>query len=69
VLRFVPATNTDDCFVLDKSHNSAARLAQLRPGLIIEPGISPPDKLLFYIHIFTAVLPVLGSAAGTVPTV
>ncbi len=46
--RFVPATNTDDCFVMDKSHNSATRLAQLRPGLIIEPGISPSTIILLY---------------------
>jgi metastasis-associated protein MTA len=30
--------NAEDCFVVDKTFNSAARLAQLRPGLIIEPG-------------------------------
>lgn len=36
--RFVPATTTEDCFVLDKTHNSANRLAQLRPGLVIEAG-------------------------------
>jgi len=37
--RFSPASTTDDCFILDKSFNTTAqRLAQLRPGLIIEPG-------------------------------
>lgn len=36
--KFTPTTNTEDCFVVDKTFNSAARLAQLRPGLIIEPG-------------------------------
>jgi len=38
--RFSPASTTDDCFILDKSFNNttAQRLAQLRPGLIIEPG-------------------------------
>ena len=36
--KFAAATNTDDCFILDKSINSAARLIQNRPGLIIEPG-------------------------------
>lgn len=36
--KFVSATNTDDCFIIDKSMNMASRLAQLRPGLIIEPG-------------------------------
>ncbi len=37
--KFVPATTTEDCFILDKSSfsSTAARLAQLRPGLIIEP--------------------------------
>jgi metastasis-associated protein MTA len=39
--KFVPATNTEDAFILDKSsflpNTTAARLAQLRPGLIIEP--------------------------------
>jgi len=38
---FVPASLTDDSFILDKStfsSSTAARLAQLRPGLIIEPG-------------------------------
>ena len=34
--KFSPASNTDDCFVIDKSIN--ARLIQNRPGLIIEPG-------------------------------
>ncbi len=39
--KFVPATISDDSFILDKSSfpsSTAARLAQLRPGLIIEPG-------------------------------
>lgn len=36
--KFAAATNTDDCFIIDKSINSAARLIQNRPGLIIEPG-------------------------------
>jgi hypothetical protein len=38
--KFVPATIIDDSFILDKSPLSSAaqRLAQLRPGLIIEPG-------------------------------
>lgn len=37
--KYVAATeNSEDCFVVDKTFNSAARLAQLRPGLIIEPG-------------------------------
>jgi len=36
--KFIPTASTEDCFVLDKSSNTAARLAQLRPGLIIEPG-------------------------------
>jgi len=38
--KFLPITGavTDDTFVVDKTFNSAARLAQLRPGLIIEPG-------------------------------
>jgi len=36
--KFITATNTEDCFIVDKSFNTAARLAQLRPGLIIEPG-------------------------------
>jgi len=36
--KFVPTTNMEDSFVVDKSFNTAARLAQLRPGLIIEPG-------------------------------
>merc|ERR1712012_880437 len=36
--KFAAATNTDDCFIIDKSMNSAARLIQNRPGLIIEPG-------------------------------
>jgi metastasis-associated protein MTA len=38
--KFVPAKSTDDSFILDKSfaNSPAARLAQLRPGLIIEPG-------------------------------
>jgi len=36
--KFITATNAEDCFIVDKSFNTAARLAQLRPGLIIEPG-------------------------------
>jgi len=36
--KFSAATNTDDCFIIDKSISSAARLIQNRPGLIIEPG-------------------------------
>merc|ERR1719431_313178 len=36
--KFISATNTEDCFIIDKSLNMASRLAQLRPGLIIEPG-------------------------------
>ena len=38
--KFVPATIIDDSFILDKSPltSAAQRLAQLRPGLIIEPG-------------------------------
>jgi len=36
--RFSNTTSQDDCFVIDKTFNTAARLAQLRPGLIIEPG-------------------------------
>lgn len=39
--KFVPATLTDDSFILDKSsftNTTPARLALLRPGLIIEPG-------------------------------
>ena len=36
--KFAAATNTDDCFIIDKSINNAARLIQNRPGLIIEPG-------------------------------
>merc|ERR1719318_707050 len=36
--KFISATNTEDCFIIDKSQNMASRLAQLRPGLIIEPG-------------------------------
>lgn len=38
--KFVPATVIDDSFILDKSPltSAAQRLAQLRPGLIIEPG-------------------------------
>ena len=38
--KFVQAKCTDDSFILDKSfaNSPAARLAQLRPGLIIEPG-------------------------------
>ncbi len=38
--KFVAATIIDDSFIMDKSSYSsaAARLAQLRPGLIIEPG-------------------------------
>lgn len=37
--KFLPASTTEDCFILDKSsfNTTAARLAQLRPGLIIEP--------------------------------
>jgi len=34
--KFSAATNTEDCFIIDKSIN--ARLIQNRPGLIIEPG-------------------------------
>ena len=37
--KFVTAKTSDDSFILDKSSFSTAqRLAQLRPGLIIEPG-------------------------------
>jgi len=36
--KFSPCLIPEDCFVIDKSFNTAARLAQLRPGLIIEPG-------------------------------
>merc|ERR1719318_2036872 len=36
--KFISATSTEDCFIIDKSQNMASRLAQLRPGLIIEPG-------------------------------
>ncbi len=38
--KFIPAKSIDDSFILDKSfaNSPAARLAQLRPGLIIEPG-------------------------------
>merc|ERR1712240_741122 len=38
--KFIPITGavTDDSFIVDKTFNSASRLAQLRPGLIIEPG-------------------------------
>jgi len=36
--KFCPSQSPEDCFVIDKSFNTAARLAQLRPGLIIEPG-------------------------------
>ena len=36
--RFAAAQNTEDCFIIDKSFNTAARLIQNRPGLIIEPG-------------------------------
>merc|ERR1712106_255961 len=36
--KFITATSTEDCFIIDKSLNMASRLAQLRPGLIIEPG-------------------------------
>merc|ERR1711936_956431 len=38
--KYLPITGevTDDTFIVDKTFNSAARLAQLRPGLIIEPG-------------------------------
>merc|ERR1719266_2608136 len=41
--KFIPATMSDDAFILDKtSLSTAARLAQLRPGLIIEPGSPAP---------------------------
>ena len=38
--KFIPIAGavTDDSFIVDKTFNSASRLAQLRPGLIIEPG-------------------------------
>jgi len=36
--KFNITQSSEDCFVVDKSFNTAARLAQLRPGLIIEPG-------------------------------
>ena len=36
--KLCPAVTTEDCFIIDKSMNSAARLIQNRPGLIIEPG-------------------------------
>jgi len=36
--KFTASSSSEDCFVVDKTFNSAARLAQLRPGLIIEPG-------------------------------
>merc|ERR1719228_3243885 len=36
--KFSAASTTDDCFIIDKSISSAARLIQNRPGLIIEPG-------------------------------
>jgi len=38
--KFIPTAGavTDDSFIVDKTFNSASRLAQLRPGLIIEPG-------------------------------
>jgi len=36
--KWVSATSTEDCFIVDKTLNTAARLAQNRPGLIIEPG-------------------------------
>lgn len=42
--RFIPATISDDSFILDKSSfssSTAVRLAQLRPGLIIEGPGSP----------------------------
>jgi metastasis-associated protein MTA len=43
--KFIAATVSDDAFILDKSSlSTAARLAQLRPGLIIEPG-SPATML------------------------
>ena len=41
--KFTSASSTDDYFILDKSFltsNTAARLAHLRPGLIIEPDLS-----------------------------
>lgn len=41
--KFIPATLSDDSFIIDKtSLSTAARLAQLRPGLIIEPGSPAP---------------------------
>ncbi len=41
--KFIPATMSDDAFIIDKtSLTTAARLAQLRPGLIIEPGSPAP---------------------------
>ena len=41
--KFIPATMSDDAFIIDKtSLSTAARLAQLRPGLIIEPGSPAP---------------------------
>jgi len=44
--KFIPATISDDSFILDKtSLSTAQRLAQLRPGLIIEPG-SPASNPL-----------------------
>ena len=45
--KFTSATSTDDYFILDKSFltsNTAARLAHLRPGLIIEPDLSGGGK-------------------------
>merc|ERR1719278_1310710 len=36
--RFAATTSSEDCFIIDKSFNTAARLIQNRPGLIIEPG-------------------------------
>ena len=45
--KFVSVTNTEDAFILDKSsfsNSTAARLAQLRPGLIIEPGSPATGK-------------------------
>lgn len=41
--KFIPANLSDDAFIIDKtSLSTAARLAQLRPGLIIEPGSPAP---------------------------
>merc|ERR1719209_2459116 len=36
--KWVSATSTEDCFIVDKSFNTTARLLAQRPGLIIEPG-------------------------------